>query len=198
MTKDTSKEVAVLEKEITRALPPPQFSIKTPDDMKWATEQLSQLNRYADTVKNRKEEITKPLNAALKSARALFSTVEAKLDTGIATLRSAMGAYQLEAEQAAQRKEEKIAARVGEGKGFLKPETAVRKMEGLEKPQTSIQTDSGSVKFRDVKKFEVMDVTMLPHEYVLPNESLIRKATAEGIELQGVRYWIEKIVVNSR
>jgi hypothetical protein len=62
-------------------------------------------------------------------------------------------------------------------------------------------TDEGSVSFREVKKFEVMDIVMLANaspDYVLPNEVKIRKAMLEGIELVGVRYFTEQSVINKR
>lgn len=175
-----------------------KISIETSDDMGEAAVLLKQLASYAAKVKEKKEGITKPMNAALKAARALFAPLEDPLDEAISAVRKEMGRYQLAAEKAAHAEEERIAARVGEGKGHLKPETAVRQMEAIEKPASSIQTDDGQVKFRDQKKFEVMDITMLPLEYVVADESLIRKAMQDGTELPGVRYWIEKIPVNAR
>lgn len=191
------KEVAALSKEIAPFVNK-EVTITSPADMKVAAETLSQLNRYADKVKAAKEKITKPLNVALKAAREQYKPLETQLDERIQAIRSAMGTYQLEADNRAAAEEAKIAARVGEGKGHFTPETAVRKFGEIEHAEQRIETESGAVKFRDTKKFEVMDITMLPLEYVLPNEPMIRKAMQDGIELQGVRYYIEKTPINSR
>jgi len=43
-----------------------------------------------------------------------------------------------------------------------------------------------------------MDVTMLPHEYILPNETKIREVMKEGVELPGVRYFTIQISKNNK
>lgn len=155
MTNDTSKEIALIEKEIKNYLPAGPVKITTEEEKARAAEDLSVLNRYAKRVKTRKEEITKPMNAALKSARELFHGTEEKLDEAIQQLRTGLGTYQLAAENARLEEEKKIADRVKEGKGNLRPETAVAKIEALDRPAASVATASGSVKFRTDKKLKI-------------------------------------------
>lgn len=199
MQNTQDKEVKVLEKEITPFVKKAEgLVISDAKGMKSATEILSQMNKYADQVKEKKESVTKPLNAALKAARALFAPLEDKLESGISEIRSAMSSYQTEQKRIAKEEEDKIAARVGEGKGKLKVETAVKKMSEIDKPEDSVSSDSGMVKFKTVKKFKVMDVTILPHEYILADEVKIRKAMLAGIELPGVEYFTEEVPSNFR
>ena len=193
------KEVKVLEKEITPFVKKAEGIVITDaKGMKSATEILSQMNKYADQVKERKETVTKPLNAALKAARALFAPLEDKLDDGISQIRKAMTNYQTEQRRIEKEEEDRIAARVGEGKGKLKVETAVKKMSEIDRADKNVAADSGSVKFKTVKKFEVMDVTLLPHEYIVADEVKIRKAMLADIELPGVRYFTEEVPSNFR
>jgi hypothetical protein len=107
-----------------------------------------------------------------------------------------MSAYQTEQDRIAREKEEKIAARVGEGKGKLKVETAVNKMNEIERAPEKIESEKGKLSFRTVKKFEVQDTGMLPPDYILPDLSAIRKAMLAGLELPGVKYWEEKEPIN--
>ncbi|MES2224161.1 MAG: hypothetical protein V4469_04490 [Patescibacteria group bacterium] len=172
--------------------------IKNENDMIVATTLLSEINRYSDDMKAKKKTITDPANLVLKNAKILFKPLEENLEKGIEAIRSAMSEYQTEKVRLAEIEEKKISARVGEGKGKIKMETAIKQIEEVERPTDSIQTASGGVTFRPTKKFEVMDVSLLPVAYVEANETAIREAMKNGIELPGVRYYVEQVPVNSR
>lgn len=193
------KEAKVLDKEIAPFVAKAVImEIKNANQMIQATETLSRLNQYADSVDAKKQTIVKPISDALKAARALFSPIEAKLEEGIGSIRQAMSQYQTEQKRLADEEAAKIANRVGEGKGKIKAETAVKKMEEIDRPATGISTESGSIKFKTVQKFEVMDVALLPKEYILPNDTAIRDAMKAKIEIPGVRYYTEEVPVNFR
>ena len=192
------KHVKMLEKEITPFVQKAKnISVTSPKDMEEATSVLSTINKYSKQVKESKETVTKPLNEALKAARALFAPLEDSLDTSLSSIRVAMSTYQTEQKRIADEEAAKIQARVGEGKGKLKFETAVQKIDEIEKPTTNVKTSAGSVKFITIKKFEVTDISLIPKEYLLPNEVMIRKAMQAGIELPGVRYFEEQSVRNT-
>lgn len=194
-----TEEVRALEKKVIPFTKKAEaLEITDTKDMAKAAETLSVMNQYADEVKKKKETITKPLNEALKAARAMFAPLEDKLEESIKSIRSAMIGYQTEEKKRSEAEALKIAQRVGEGKGKLSVDTAVRKMENIKTPEKSVATDSGLVKFQTVRKFRVMDITMLPHEYLLANEVMIRKAMLEGIQIQGVDYYTEEVPINFR
>jgi hypothetical protein len=172
------------------------FSIKSNDDLKMATAMLSEMNKYADKVKEKKEEITKPINNALKSARALFKPVEEVYENAISSLRLKMTVYQTEQVRIRKEEEEKIAKKLIEGK--IKINTAVKKIENLSEVEKEVATDSGLVQFREVKRFEVIDIKELPIEYHMANEQMITKAMKDNIEIKGVRYFVEQVPVNYR
>ncbi len=68
MDKKTDKELVPLRKGISSvAMGVKDLEIKTSEDMKKAVDMLSQLNKYGDSVKVKKELLTKPLNLALKN-----------------------------------------------------------------------------------------------------------------------------------
>jgi len=197
MADPNEKAVAIIEKKMAPiAAKAIEIVIKTPEQQKEAGEMLTQLNKYGDELDALKKTITDPMNKALKAARALFKPREDKVEEAVNALRKAMGAYQLKAEQKAEKERDKIAQKVEDGK--MSAEKGVAKMADVAAPEANIETNGGSVKFRDQKKFEVMDITLLPIEYHLADESAIRKAMQANIELPGVRYWVERTVVNTR
>ena len=195
---DPKVEAQALEKDITPYVTKAQklVVIESPKDMEKASEMRTQLKTYAKEVKNRKETVTKPAYAAYKAAMALFAPIEDRIEETLNVINKAMISYQTEQKKLADIEEAKIAARVGEGKGKFKFDTAVRKMDAIEKPADKVATKSGGTQFITVKKFEVEDVSKLPVEYILPDEVKIRASMKAGIELPGVRYFTEEVPRN--
>lgn len=197
------KEIMVIEKKLSPiVVKARELSITDSASMAEGATLLSKFNTIADGITDDKEKLTKPLNAALKEVRERYKRIETPLQDAIALVRSKMTTYQTAATEIANAEEDKIAARIGDGKGKIKVETAVRKMGEIERPEASVATDAGLVKFRKVKKFEVMDVVLLCEAdrgaFVLPNDAEIRRAMNAGRELPGVRYFTEEVPANFR
>ncbi len=191
-TKDVEKKINPIVSKVE------SLEIKSEADMKTAAEYLFDLSAAEKMVTARMETITKPAKEAIKAAEAIWKPFITQSKKLIQIIRDKQSEYQTEKIRIQREEENKIAKRMGEGKGKLKVETAMRKIDEVEKPSSKISVDSGSTGFREEKCFEVMDITMLPHEYVLPNEVKIRSAMKGGIELSGVRYFTKMIPVNKR
>lgn len=195
----TQKEVTVLEKKLVPIEDAAQdLVIKDDKTMEKAHTMLSQINTFKDEMEARKAKIYDPAWATVVAIRAAWKPQETKVEVLVKMIRSKMTVYQTEAKRKADTEAAKITDRIGEGKGKLKIDTAVRKIEEMDKPSESFATDSGVTKFKTVKKFEVMDMELLPMLYRLPNEPLIRKAMLEGHILPGVRYYEEQVPMNFR
>lgn len=194
----TTKEITLTKEETVAIQLAEKLAINTPDQMVAATRNLSVLNQTLDRLTEDKELLTKPINLLLKEIRGRYKPFEDKLEEAIAAVRKSMITYQTEQKRLAKIEEDKIIARIGEGKGKLKVETAIKKMEAVDKPDQKVSTDEGLVKFKTVKKFEVTDVSKLPVEFLLANEVAIRKAMTEGKEISGVRYFTEEVPFNTR
>lgn len=146
----------------------------------------------AKQVKNKKEEITAPLNIALKNVRLLFAPLEAACDEASRNVDLKVIAYNREVEMARQEAEAREAAKVE--RGSIKVETAARHLEAVPEVQKHVATDKGSITISKIKKFKVVDLALLPVAYLLPNEPEIRRAMHAGTELPGVEYWVEDSV----
>ena len=193
------KEIQLLNEEtLAVAKYTSALSIKGAEDMKNAVETLSSLNTLHDRVVEDREKLTKPLLEALKEVRERYRDVEERLKASIGTVRSEMTRYQGEALKARQEAELKLSERVGEGRGKLKMETALRRLEEVEVVEKGVVGEAGSVTFVEVEKFEVVDFKALPDEYKVANEVAIRLAKKNGVEVAGVRYWKEQSVRNRR
>ena len=193
--KDKKETSIILPNEVSIALKT-VVSIKQPEDMAVATSTLSTLNKALDYLTEQKEKLTKPANQILKETRARYKPYETQLENKINEIRSLMTAFQTKQIAIQQKKESDLAAKVAAG--TISIEKAADKLNKLPELVNNTVTDAGSVKFKPVKKWSIVDLSKLPIEYHLPNESMIRTAMNDGKELPGVKYFVEQIPYNSR
>lgn len=191
------KELAVYEKpkaeivQRARAL-----EVNSPEAMQEATEILSTLNKYLDSVVAYKEKKTKPLNEALKVIRAETKPIETELEALIADIRSSMGEYQTAQTRQIALESAKIAEKVSEGK--LRVETGLKKLEGLERPEEALHSSAGTVKFRTDKVLVITDAALIPDEYWELNEAKLLKALKSGLTIPGATTEEKQTPVNYR
>lgn len=134
------------------------FEVKDEKTKSEAATMLNDLKAVLDRVTKYKELKTKPLNQALKVIRDETRELEGDLKTAIDATRAKLSTYQTEQLRIARIEEDKIAARVKEGRGNLTPETATKKIAELDKPAQSVSTGAGEVKFRTVRKLVIDDL----------------------------------------
>lgn len=175
-----------------------ELTIKDAESMKEATTLLSSANKVLDSVTKEKEKVTKPLNEALKAERGRWKPIEVQLEEAVSIIRKKMTAYQTVALQQQAQKQENIANRVGEGRGKLTAETAVRQMEAVVSPEETVSTEQGSVQFRTVQKFELEDISKVPLECLILNETMVRDNMRKNIQHAGIRYYEEQVPYNTR
>ena len=74
----------------------------------------------------------------------------------------------------------------------MKFSTAEKKLEKIEQPKQTVTSEKGAATSKKVPKYEVVDVTKLPVEYIQPNAGAIWNAVRAGVkEIPGVRIWEE-------
>lgn len=191
-----NKELEIKKEVSPVVLKAQQLEITSKLDLNEGVEMLSQCNKFLDKLTEEKEKLTKPLNATLKEIRSRYKPVEEVLNEAIGTLKKKMSVYQMKVVKEQEEAEVKIATEVAEGK--LDVDMAIEKLEKIDSPDNKVNTEDGSVAFRTVKKFEIEDLSKVPIEYLEPNETMIRKAMNDGIELPGIKYYEEQNIINYR
>lgn len=180
--------VAVIEK----------FEITNDAEMTQASELLSQANKQMDALTADKETLTKPLNAVLTNIRKRYKPTEKKLETAIRVLRKGIGAYQTKKEDDAKAEEARIVSRVGSGKGKLKMETAAKQIANIDGAEKKVETESGSISFRDDYEITVVDIRQIPEQFLSVDEVAIKKVFKAGGTVEGVSGKKIKVPVNRR
>ncbi len=190
-------EVTVYEKEIDPIRSEAdKLQIEDTQSLEDAAMILSNLNKTLDRITTEREKVTKPLNEALKAERSRWKPLETKLEQAIVLVRSKISTYQTAHTLKARKEEDKIIERVN--KGTLKADTAITKLQAIDAPETVVNTDVGTLKFRTVRKFRIKNLSLVPREYLIPNEVLIRSEMAKNKDIPGVEYFEEQMPVNYR
>ncbi len=197
--KNAEKEIIILKKQLSPIVEEAKgIKIINNKDMEEAAELLSTLNKINDKITNEKEKITKPLNEALRTERGRWKPIEEIYEEAIDILRDKMSLYQTEQIRLQREEEKRIAARVGEGKGKLKIETAVRKMEELDIVPEKVIAASGSVKFREDKVLKITDEKMIPQKYFMLDEKKLLADLKAGVEILGAELETKMVPLNYR
>lgn len=88
----------------------------------------------------------------------------------------------------------KLAGRVE--RGTMKLDTAVRKMDEIEKPLEEFKTTDGTVTFRTIPKLDIIDSKWIPREYLIVDEAKVFAALKSGTKVPGAQLIHVKSVSN--
>lgn len=173
------------------------MEIVTPDDLKAATEVLSQVNKVMDHVKEEKDKVLGPLKLLADTEKARWEPLESRLKPIVARLRVLMSSYQTEALRKKKEEDEKILARTKEGKGNFTPETAIRKMSEAAVDE-KVEAESGGLSFREKKVLKITDKAKIPKIYWVVDEDAVFAALKGGVEIEGAEIEIQQTPINRR
>lgn len=166
--------------------------IVTKDDYANAVDIVSKLKETGTKLKNVKESITKPLNEALKNARSLFAPLEEQFENAERIVKVKLLDYKKKVDAEARVEEAKIAARVE--KGTLKMETAEKKLEQVERVDTTTRGKVGEVQIRKVKKVRLVNRELVPDQYLVVDMVAVRRDALSGIVIPGVEVYEEESI----
>lgn len=187
-----TKELTVLKTQVSKYENQAMaVTINTQEDYANAVDLVSKLKETGSKLKNTKELITKPLNEALKNARALFAPIEEQFEKAEAIIKDKLLNYKRKIDAEARAKEAKIAADLESGK-IKKIETAEKKIEKIERVENTTRGSVGELQIRKIKKVRIVDEEKIPRKYLIPDNVAIRRDALSGIEIQGVEVYEEE------
>ena len=166
--------------------------IENLEQYKEAVDIVAKLKEYGSQIKEKKESLTKPANDILKKARLMFAPIEEQLKRAEGIIKIKLLDYKRKSDEEARAKEEKIASRVEAG--TLKLETAEKKMEAIERVDNTTQGSFGDVQIRTNKKVRIINESLLPREYLVPDNVAIRRDALGGKQIPGVEVYEEESV----
>ena len=165
------------------------ITIQDKDNYVEAITLLNRINAMGKIIKLKKELITKPLNESLRNARELFKPLEDQFLNAEKIIKKKMLDYSQEVNKIAQEKEEKIAERME--KGIIKLETAEKKINEVERINKTTQGSYGKATIRQTRKVRIVNLSLIPREYLIPDMILIRNDALSGKNIAGVEVYKE-------
>ena len=133
--------------------------IKNREGLEEATGFLLEIKAVSKGIADKKNPIIKGLNDSIKEIRALFEPAEDRLFQAEGSVKSSILEYNMRVEEKAEREAAKIEKKVDEGK--MKLSTGMGKISNIEQASQPVQTKSGSVQFRTIKRIKITDVSKL-------------------------------------
>jgi len=192
-TKTTEKNLAPYQKSTSLVLEKAcGMMVRNDEEIKIATDILSEIGTIEKNVKAEREKLTKPALEIVKWARRVFGPIEKKCQEAEYIIKDKMISYNKILEDKNKKKLEQISKKVASGKMDI--DKASEKVEDL-KSQNNYQGDEGGkIQFKRIKRIYYTDESKLPRKYLIPNERLIREDLLSGMKISGAEVRIEKII----
>lgn len=166
--------------------------------MAHTVELLSQANKALDAIKLESDKVILPAKEIIEAENNRWKATVTALKEVVLNLRTKQGAYQTEKTRIATIEKQKIADRVGDGKGKLQPETASKKIGEVAVPAKHVVATSGSLSFRATQKLKVTDEKLIPREYLIVNETFVLASLKAGKRIPGAEIEIVQTPINKR
>jgi hypothetical protein len=186
-----TKEIEVYRKQIATAEKFSQsLEVKNDDDYQSALSEGKTIKEHMEMIVSRKEEITKPMNAALKSVRDLFKPLEMAGETALATIKRKMLSFTNKKQRKAEEERLKLAKKVETG--YMKPETAVARMDAIKEQPKTVVTENGSSTTKTVTKYRVTDKKLVPLDFMEVDMVKVKASFRAGMAVAGCEAYEEK------
>lgn len=160
--------------------------VDSKESMLQAATLLGKVKELKKTVEKEEDDLSEKLaKLDLTKQHAERRTFRLKVEKAIKYISAQVNTYQtLEARKAAEA-EAKLAARVE--KGTMKLDTAIRKMDDIDKPIEQVKTADGTIKFRTIPKLDITDTKLIPREYLVVDEVKLFADLKAGKRISGAQ-----------
>jgi hypothetical protein len=187
------KELSLVKTQAEKALSiVSELVIKTSDDYANADEIRGKIKQVGKMIKEKKEEITKPINESLKRIRELFRPIETTHEQAIEIIDSKMISYRKLEEARIEAEKEKIAKKVETG--YIKPETAISKMAQAGDVKSDLKIAGVKTSVRKLARVRITNEADIPRDYLVVNEKLVLEALKAGKVVAGAELYYEEII----
>jgi len=200
MDKANSREIVEIEASNAGiVIQAEQQEIANQADVDNANIVLNHITKQMKTIEEKRKTFTQPLNQSLREINSTFKKLVEPLKSAREILRDKVMDWRrkeqekIRIEQERIMKEEQRRRKIQEAhkdRGHEVSEPVV-----MTKPEPLKKTDSTQI--RKDWKFDILDSTKIPREYLLANETKIRQAIWNGVrEIPGVRIYQKETMVN--
>ena len=165
-----------------------QFDLKTSGDENKAYDVLRNIADTKKAIEKRRTDITKPLNASLKAANAMFKELAAPFLEADGILRAKITRFHDIKEAQAEKMRERRLEKAAEAEEAGDEETALV----YEQKADEVEAKVGKSTVTKRWTFEVVDMAKVPREYLEINSGTVRQAIKDEVrEIPGLRIYQE-------
>jgi hypothetical protein len=175
-----AKEVSIFEKTAN------ELKITSAADVEAAVDTLGSIKKMQKHLKAQEDGAKKPYQELVKGIIAAFKKPQTDLAAAESTIKSKISTFRAEEARKAEEKKAKIEARVGEGKGKLKVQTAINQISDVEQSKSAAHVDTGNSKMtvRMIKKVRITDESLIPRDYLVVDNAKVRAAAVKIYDLK--------------
>jgi len=175
--------------------------IATVDDLNPATDDLSIIAKLKKAIEGERKEYLSPLQEQVRQINETYKTLILPIEIADQVTREKILAFKLKQKLNREEQEEinrlKIEASQKEMKLKGELTESVNLVEVVPELAKSVSTEMGTSGQRDNWKYEVVDVNLIPREYMMPDTSLLNitaKTHHDKKLVAGVRFYNEPII----
>lgn len=191
------------------------YTVTTPEQFQAGAADLQRVKGMQKKLEETRTGITGPMNAALKKVNDFFRAPAEKLVAIEQLIKRKLGAYHEEQQRIAAAEQAKADERARKEREKLEQRAAAAEASGKVEKAAALQTQAATVvapvivreapkvagvQMRDAWKFQVVDPNLVPREYLVVDETKIRKVVAalkQDTNIPGVRVYSEKQIASS-
>jgi hypothetical protein len=168
----------VKEKAAGMELMTSEFQVTNDQEYDSAADRIKQIKTLQKFVETEKDKFVAPAKAIIAEAKEKYDVYIKKCQNAADMIKSKALAYYIDKEKKRLADEASIAKKVESG--YMKPETAMKKMETLPEVPKTVRTDTGSgLRMSKRKVAKITDPNLIPDEYWVIDEIRVRKEALE-------------------
>lgn len=143
------------------------------DELKDVSDRIKKVKSLKKLITEKKDAYVAPAKAIIAEAKLQYDPFINECERAEEVLKGKASVYLIEESRKAREAQDKIAAKVESG--YIKPETAIKKLEALPETKTSVNTGESSLKMNKRKVAKITDPTKVPDEFWVIDEVAVRK-----------------------
>lgn len=172
--------------------------VENNDQLSSVSDKIKEVKKVIKSIKEEMAKTVDPAKAIIEATKERFNPFLEKCKQAEIDLKKKAEVFMLAEEKKEQIERDKIAAKAESG--YIKPETAVEKMEEVPEAKKTAKTGASTLSMRKLKVPGEIDESLVPDEYFIPRQLdmvKINKVVKAGVEIPGVQV-IEKASMASR
>ena len=172
---ESTKEVSIFEKTAN------DLKITSAADVEAAVDTLGSIKKMQKSLKTKEDDAKKPFQETLNGIRDAYKPIKLNLEKAESTIKSKITVFRSAEAKKAEEQKAKIEARVGEGKGKLKVQTAINKISEVEENKSAahVNTGTSSMTVRMIKKVRITDESLIPRDYLVVDQTKVKAAAVK-------------------